>query len=303
LDRWHRRLIAILLTAYSLQEQVEAVLLFRALGSIVSTELVSEATDLQTLPLQLLNELLTLILIDLPLELLQEINLALQLAATVHVLLSQMITYALANFDVMEDSGSLLLIGLPKGWVLGPGERLSGLITNEVAVARVLRKESLLLLARKLRELVMLHNWLLLKLELVVLVLTAIWLQDVVNVVDLGMVHLVVRLGLLHALADLQSGPAIAAKAANIGPICNLWLHLLNVVFFQRFAHTLAVHLAILLVVNLHDLLRELLERLVVNHLALIAEGNCVAATELVQDFCGWLRSLLAEEIESGTFI
>ena len=101
------------------------MLLLRALGGIVSTELVGQATNLQTLPLEFLNELLTLILIDLPLELLQEINLALQWVAIVHVLLSQMITYALADFDVMEDPRSLLLIGLPKGWVLGPGERLS----------------------------------------------------------------------------------------------------------------------------------------------------------------------------------
>jgi len=102
----------------------------------------------------------------------------------------------------------------------------------------------------------MLHYWLLLKLELVVLVLTAIGLQDVVNVVDLGMVHLVVRLGLLDALADLQSGSAITAEAANIGPICTLRLHFFELVFFQRFGHTVAIHLTILLVVNLHDLLR-----------------------------------------------
>ena len=64
------------------------------------------------------------------------------------------------------------------------------------------------------------------------------------------------EIGLLDALADLQSGSAITSKPANIGPICTLGLHFVELVFFQRLGHTIAIHLTILLVVDLHDLLR-----------------------------------------------
>lgn len=138
-----------------------------------------------------------------------------------------------------------------------------------------------------------------LKLELVVLVLAPIRrFQDIVDVVDLRVVHLVVRLGLLDALADLESGPAISAETANLVPgVGRLRLHFINLVLILSFdrAAGIAALAILLLAVDLHYLLLELLESLVCDHLAaLIAEGNCVAATELVQDFCCWLRSLLA---------
>lgn len=136
-----------------------------------------------------------------------------------------MITYALADFHVVEEAGSILLVGLLDLLVLCVGKGAARLVADQVAIAGVLCQKSLLLLPRKL---IILHFRLVLKLELVVLGLAAIWLHDVVDVVDLRMVHLVVGLSLLDALADLQSSSAIAADTADIGPAGRLGLHFLE---------------------------------------------------------------------------
>ena len=64
------------------------MLLPGSLGGIVSAELIAWATNAEILPQDFLNELLILILLGLPLELLQEIALALDLRAVTEIWLS-----------------------------------------------------------------------------------------------------------------------------------------------------------------------------------------------------------------------
>ena len=205
-----------------------------------------------------------------------------------------MITYALAHFHVVEAAGSILLIGLLGVLVLRSSKGAARLIPHQVAIAGVFCQKSLLFLTRKL---IILHFRLVLKLELVVLVLAAIWLHDVVDVVDLRMVHLVVRLSLLDALADLQSGPTIA----DIVPVGRFRFHLIELVLVLRRRLIILIDGAcelisgVRLVVELQELLLQLLQSLVGFQLVLLTECDCVTATELVQDFGGWLRSQLAE--------
>ena len=169
-----------------------------------------------------------------------------------------MITYALAHFHVVEAAGSILLIGLLGVLVLRSSEGATRLIPHQVAIAGVFCQKSLLFLTRKL---IILHFRLVLKLELVVLVLAAIWLHDVVDVVDLRMVHLVVRLSLFDALADLQSGPAIA----DIVPVGRFRFHFIELVLVLW--HRLIVLVdgarelvsSVRLVVQLQELLLQLL--------------------------------------------
>ena len=137
-------------------------MLLGSLGGIASAELVTQATDSQILPQEFLNELLILILLGLPLELLQEIALALDLGAVTKVWLSQVITYALARFHVVEEARSILLVGLIDVLVLCSNEGTGSLVPDQVAIACVLCQKSLLLLPRKL---IILHFSLVLKLE------------------------------------------------------------------------------------------------------------------------------------------
>lgn len=154
-----------------------------------------------------------MILFSLPLVLLQQIVLALRVGAATEIWLSQVVAKALADFHVVQETRSVRLVGLPSLLLLCGSKGASWLITDQVAIAGVLCQKSLLLLGR---ELILLRLCLLLKLELVVFVLAAVRLHDVVNVVDLGMVHLVVRLGLLHALADLQGRPAVPSDIVAV---------------------------------------------------------------------------------------
>lgn len=138
---------------------------------------------------------------------------ALRVGAAAEIWLSQVVTKALADFHVVQETRGVRLVGLPSLLILCGSEGASRLITDQVAIAGVLCQKSLLLLGR---ELILLRLSLLLKLELVVFVLAAVRLHDVVDVVDLGMVHLVVRLGLLHALADLQGRPAVPSDIVAV---------------------------------------------------------------------------------------
>ena len=207
-----------------------------------------------------------------------------------------MITYALAHLHVVEKAGSVLLIGLFDVLVLCSGEGAGRLIPDQVAIAGVLCQKGLLLLPRKL---IIWHFSLVLKLELVVLVLAAVGLHDVVDVVDLRMVHLVMGLSLLDALADLQSGSAIAP---DIVPAGRLGLQFVELLLVLRHALSVGVE-GLVRLVQMQELLLQLLERLVGVHLAFLPERDCVTATELVQDFGRGLGSGLPEKIESRTFV
>lgn len=282
------------------------MLLFGSLRSIIGAELVLHASDAGHLPPRhLLKELLILILLGgLPLELLQEVVLALDLGAVAEGGLSQVVAYALADFHVVEKPGGIRLVGLFDVEIGNRGEGAWLLVTDQVAVASVLCQKRLLLLPR---QLFILHYGLVLKLELVVLVLAAVcWLQDVVDVVDLRVVHLVVRLRLLDALADLQGGPAVATEAAHIRPVGGLGLQIIERVLVPRQGRGVGVGGVVrrrLLAVQVEELLLQLLELLVGVQLTFLPEGDCVAATELVQDFGCGLRRGLTEQIESRTIV
>ena len=76
------------MTAQLLEDLIQILLLLGPLGGLVSAELVGRAIHAQVLPQDFLHELLLLILLGLPLELLQEIALALDLGACAKVWLS-----------------------------------------------------------------------------------------------------------------------------------------------------------------------------------------------------------------------
>ena len=211
-----------------------------------------------------------------------------------------MITYALADFHVVEEAGSLLLVGLLGLLVLRSGEGTGGLVTDEVAVAGVLRQKSLLLLPRKL---IVWHFRLVLKLELVVLGLAAVGLHDVVDVVDLRVVHLVVGLCLLDALADLQGSSAVAADTADIRPAGRLGLHPIELLLVLWHGRSVDVDGLSGLVVEVQELLLQLLEGVAGVHRPFLAERDCISTTELVQDFGCGLRSRLTKEVESGASV
>lgn len=216
-------MIGILLGSQPLEYLTEVLLLPGPLRDVFSNELVALTMTGQILPQDSLNELLLLILLGLPPELLRQIVLALYLGALASDCLRQMITYASAHFHVVEKTGGILLVGLLGGLVLRTGEGSDCLVTDEVAIAGILCQERLLLLPAKrhIRQFS-----LLLKLELAVFGFTTIGLNNVVDVVDLRMVHLVVRLCLLDALADLPGCSAITTDANSVVvPVSRLSLH------------------------------------------------------------------------------
>lgn len=143
------------------------------------------------LPGELLEQLLLPTLLSVPLQLFEKVTLTLNVRTISEIALSQIISDTFAHLQVMKHTCTFsLFIGVVGVVALGMAKCNVGLVSDQVAIAGVLRMRSRLLGARELLIIDECRLWL--NLELGALVICTIQLLNIVDVVNLGLVELVV---------------------------------------------------------------------------------------------------------------
>lgn len=264
---------------------INILLLFGAFNRLLVTLLKLFYSRL--LPRQLLKQLLFLTLLSLPLQLLDNIILTLSVRSITKIALSQIIPNTFAHLHVVEHTCTIeLFIGVFGLLTLRMTERNVCLVTDQVAIACILRVCGLLLGAREL--FILNEGWLWLNLELGILIICTIQFLNFVNIINLRLVQLMVRFSVLKSLTHLENSSTIGTHGWVTCESCLtaetlLWLKMINLIsifyncslFVWWRVHLLLMRL--LLAIKLKNLLHDLLLGLIVgsNKLWAILSSQC----------------------------